>query len=98
MNILVPLQQVFNFASPLSNLDVSDYFSNPQTCKCKEPKFCYEPHGYCISVDLRAKLRQLVAKGLKVQRTKKGLTGKLEKQYFFNPLIFMQNIIPRENT
>ena len=53
----------------LSNLNVSEYFSNPQTCQCKESKFCYEPHGHVITGDLRvmenAKLRELVAKGPK---------------------------------
>ena len=56
----------FNFAAALSNLNVSEYLSNPQTCQCKESKFCYELHGYVIVGDLRvienAKLRELVAK------------------------------------
>ena len=51
------------------HLCVSEYFSNPQTCQCKESKFCYEPHGHVITGDLRvienAKLRELVAKGPK---------------------------------
>ena len=53
----------------LSNLNVSEYLSNPQSCQCKESKFCYEPHGHVITGDLRvienAKLRELVAKGPK---------------------------------
>ena len=57
------------FSPALSNLHVSEYFSNPQTCQCKESKFCYEPHGHVITGDLRvtenAKLRELVAKGPK---------------------------------
>ena len=61
--------KLFNFAPALSNLNVSGYFSNPQTCHCKESKFCYEPHGYVITGDLRvienAKLRELVGKGPK---------------------------------
>ena len=52
-----------------SNLNVSEYLSNPQTCQCKESKFCYEPHGHVITGDLRvienARLRELVAKGPK---------------------------------
>ena len=28
--------------------------SDPQTCQCKESKFCYEPHGHFITGDLRA--------------------------------------------
>ena len=61
--------KLFNFARALSNLNVSEDFSNPQTCQCKESKFCYEPHGHVITGDLRvienAKLRELVAKGPK---------------------------------
>ena len=58
--------KLFNFAPAISNLNVSEYFSNPQTCQCKESKLCYEPHGHVITGDLRvienAKLRELVAK------------------------------------
>ena len=61
--------KLFNFAPALSNLNVSEYFSNSQTCQCKESKFCYEPHGHVITGDLRvienAKLRELVGKGPK---------------------------------
>ena len=61
--------KIFNFAPALSNLNVSEYFSNSQTCQCKESKFCYEPHGHVITGDLRvienARLRELVAKGAK---------------------------------
>ena len=61
--------KLFNFEPALSNLNVSEYFSNPQTCQCKESKLCYEPHGHVITGDLRvienAKLRELVAKGPK---------------------------------
>ena len=60
--------KLFNFATALSNLNVSEYLSNPQTCQCKESNFCYEPHGHVIITgDLRvienAKLRELVVKG-----------------------------------
>ena len=58
--------KLFNYASALSNLNVPEYLSNPQTCQCNESKFCYEPHGHVITGDLRvienAKLRELVAK------------------------------------
>ena len=61
--------KLFNFAPTLSNLNVSDYFSNPQLCQCKEYKFCCEPHHHAITGDLRvmekARLRELVAKGPK---------------------------------
>ena len=61
--------KLFNFAPTLSNLNVSEYLSNSQTCQCKKSKFCYEPHGHVITGDLRVientKLRELVAKGPK---------------------------------
>ena len=61
--------KLFNFAPALSNVNVSEYLSNPQTCQCNESKFCYEPHGHVITGDLRvienAKLRELAAKGPK---------------------------------
>ena len=67
--------KLFNFSPALSNLNVSEYFSNPQTCQCKEFKFCYEPHGHVITGDLRvienAKLRELVAKGPKYREPNK---------------------------
>ena len=65
--------KVFNFAPTLSNLNVSEYLSNPQTCQCKESKFFYGPHGHVITGDLRvienAKLRELVAKGPKYRES-----------------------------
>ena len=43
--------------------------TNPQTCQCKESKFCYEPHGHVTTGDLmvieNARLREPVAKGPK---------------------------------
>ena len=54
---------------PAKYLNVSEYLSNPQTCQCKESKFCYESHGHVIIGDLRvlenARLKELVAKGPK---------------------------------
>ena len=92
--------KLFNFAPALSNLNVSEYFSNPQTCQCKESKFCYEPHGHVITGNLRvienAKLRELVAKGPKYREPNRS-TGKQQKQCFWNPLISMQKIGPKEN-
>ena len=65
--------KLFNFAPALSNLNVSEYLSDPQTCQCKKSTFCYQPHGgphgHVITGDLRvienAKLIELVAKGPK---------------------------------
>ena len=92
--------KLFNFAPALSNLNVSEYLSNPQTCQCKESKFCYEPHGHVITGDLRvtgnAKLRELVAKGPNIEN-QIGSTGKQQKQCFCTPLISMQKIGPKEN-
>ena len=57
------------FTLALSNLNISDYLSNLQTCQRKECKFSYESHGHDITGDLRvienAKLMELVAKGPK---------------------------------
>ena len=54
--------KLFNFAATPSNLNVSDYLSDPQTFQC-----CYESHGHVRSPLIRvmenAKLRKLVAKG-----------------------------------
>ena len=90
--------KLFNFSPALSNLNVSEYFSNPQTCQCKESKFCYEPHGHVITGDLRvienAKLRELKDQNIENQI---GSTGKQRKQCFWNPLISMQKIGPKEN-
>ena len=61
--------KLFNFAPTLSNLNVSEYLSNSQTCQCKESKFCFEPHGHVVTGDLRvienARLREKNAKGAK---------------------------------
>ena len=61
--------KLFNFSSTLSNLDITNYLSNPQHCQCNISKFCYEPHGHVITGDVmvieNVKLRQLVAKGPK---------------------------------
>ena len=65
--------KIFNFPPALSNLNVSEYLSNPQTCQRKESKFCYEPHGHVITGNLRvienAKLIELVAKGPKYRES-----------------------------
>ena len=92
--------KLFNFAPALSNLNVSEYFSNPQTCQCKESKFCYEPHGHVITGDLRvienAKLRELVGKGPKYREPNR-VNWKATETMFLNPLISMQKIGPKEN-
>ena len=92
--------KIFDFAPALSNLNVSEYLPNPQTCQCKESKFCYEPHGHLITGDLRVtengRLRELVVKDQNIEN-KIGSTGKQHKQCFWNPLISMQKIGPKEN-
>ena len=59
--------KLFNFSSTLSNLDITNYFSNPQYCQCNTSKSCYEPHSHVNTGDLmvieNVKLRELVAKG-----------------------------------
>ena len=49
--IIIVVTKLFNFASVLSNVNVSDYVSNSQTCQSKESKFSCEPlviwsHGH----------------------------------------------------
>ena len=87
--------KLFNFSPALSNLNVSEYFSNPQTCQCKESKFCYEPHGHVITGDLRV-IGNLLLKDQNIEN-QIGSTGKQWKQCFWNPLISMQKIGPKEN-
>ena len=92
--------KIFNFAPAFSNLNVSEYLSNPQTCQFKESKFCYEPHGHVINGDLRvienARLRELVAKGPKYREPNR-VNWKATETMFLNPLISMQKIGPKEN-
>ena len=67
--------KLFNFSSTLSNLDITNYLSNPQHCQCNTSQFCYEPHGHVITGNLmvikNVKLRELVAKGPKYQEPNK---------------------------
>ena len=67
--------KLFNFSSTLSNLDITNYLSNPQHCQCNTLKFCYEPHGHVTTGDLmvieNVKLRELVAKGPKYREPNK---------------------------
>ena len=67
--------KLFNFSFTLSNLDITNYPSNPQHCQCNISKFCYEPHGHVITGDLmvieNVKLRELVAKGPKYREPNK---------------------------
>ena len=87
--------KLFNFAQTLSNFNVSEYLSNPQTCQCKESKFCYEPHGHVITGDLRvienAKLRELVATGPKY-REPNSVNWKSTETMFLESNDPMQNI------
>ena len=91
--------KIFNFAPALSNLNVSEYLSNPQTCQCKESKFCYEPHGHVITGDGRvienARLRELVAKGPKYREPNR--VNWKATEIMFLESISMQKIGPKEN-
>ena len=86
-------RKLFNFAPALSNLNVSEYFSNLQTYQCKESKFCYEPHGHVITGDLRdienAKLRELVAKGPKYREPNR-VNRKATETMFLESIVSMQ--------
>ena len=67
--------KLFSFSSTLSNLDITNYLSNPQHCQCNTSKFCYQPDGHIITGDSmvieNVKLRELVAKGPKYQEPNK---------------------------
>ena len=67
--------KLFNFSSTLSNLDITNYVSNPQHYQCNTSKFCNEPHSHVITGDLmvieNVKLRELVAKGPKYREPNK---------------------------
>ena len=93
--------KLFNFAPTLSNFSVSEYLSNPQTCQCKESKFCYEPHGHVIIGDLRvienAKLRELVAKGPKY-REANGVNWKATKTMLLKSTDFYAKKVVQKRT
>ena len=67
--------KLFNFASTLSNLDITYYLSSPHSCQCETSEFCYKPHGHVVTGDLMAienvKLRELVSKSPKYQEPNK---------------------------
>ena len=92
--------KMFNFAPALSNLNVSEYLFNPQTCQCKESKFCYEPHGHVITGDLRvienAKLRELVAKGPKYREPNRVNWKATETMFFESIDLYAKNWSKRE--
>ena len=93
--------ELFNFAPALSNLNVSEYFSNPQTCQCKESKLCYEPHGHVITGDLKvienAKLRELVGKGPKYRKPNRVNWEATETMFSESIDPLMQKFGPKEN-
>ena len=94
MNTLALASKLFNFAPTPSNLNVSDYLSNPQICKCKGPKFFYEQHGHVITGDLKviegAKLRKLVAKGPKYREPNR-VKWKATQTMFLAPIPISMN-------
>ena len=90
----------FYFAPAISNLNVPEYLSNPQTCQSKECKFCYEPHGHVITGDLRvienAKLRELVAEGPKYREPNK-VNWKATETMFMESIDLYAEKGPKEN-
>ena len=87
--------KLFNFAPTFSNLNVSEYLSNPQTCQCKESKFCYEPHGHVITGDLRA----IENAKLKEQNTENqlGVNWKATETMFFESIDLYAKNWSKEN-
>ena len=92
--------KLFNFAPALSNLNVSEYFSNPQTCQCKESKFCYDPRGHVITGDVRvienAKLMELVAKGPKYREPNRVNWKATETKFLESIDLYAKNWSKRE--
>ena len=92
--------KLFNFSSTLSNLDITNYLSNPQHCRCNTSKFCYEPHGHIITIKSmvieNVKFRKLVAKGLSTENPIRS-TGSQQKLWFQTPLISMWSSGPNRN-
>ena len=86
--------KLFNFASTLSNLDITKYLSSPHSCLYETSKFCYKPHGHVITGDLmvieNVKLRELVSKGPKYREPNRSI-GVPQKKCSLNPLIFTLN-------
>ena len=92
--------KLFNFSPALSNLIVSKYLSNPQTCQCNESKFCYEPHGHVITGDLRvienARLRELVDKGPKYREPSRVNWKATETMFLESVDLYAKNWSKRE--
>ena len=61
--------KLFNFSYTVSDLDTTNYLSNPQHCQCNTSTFCYEPHSYVITRDFHShrecQIKRAVAKGPK---------------------------------
>ena len=74
--------------------------SNSQTCQCKESKFCYDPHDHVITGDLRvienARLRELVAKGLKYREPNR-VSWKATETMFLESIDLYAKNWPKEN-
>ena len=51
--------KLFNFASTLSNLDITNYLSSPHSCQCEASRSCN------LMIIENVKLRELVSKGPK---------------------------------
>ena len=81
-------------------MNVSEYLSNSKTYQCMESKFCYEPHGHVITGDLRvienARLRELVAKGLKYREPDR-VNWKATETMFLESIDLYEKIGPKEN-
>ena len=84
--------KLFNFSSPLSNLDITNYLSNPQHCQCNISKFYYERHSHVITGNLmvieNVKLRELVAKEPNTENPIRSI-GSQRKLWFQSLLISM---------
>ena len=78
--------KLFNFATTLSSLDITNYLSSPHSCQCETSQFCYKPRGHKIIGDLmvieKVKLREFVSIGPKYREPNKINWSATEKMLF----------------
>ena len=94
------VSKLLNFASILSNLDITNYFSSPHSCQCETSKFCYKPHGHIITGDVvvidNVKLKELVSKGPRYRESNKINWNAKEKMLFESADLYAERRAKRE--
>ena len=75
--------KLFNFLSTLSNLNITNYLSNPQHCLCSTSKFCHERYGH---VSRGHVIKRACCQRTKVPRTQKNEL-EVDENYVFRKAI-----------